>query len=48
MMILHEPNGDPEVFTGYYSCEDGGHDCWMEANGIAVKPTHWKPLPPAP
>lgn len=43
-------NGE-EVFTGYYSCADGGHDCWMEEQGMdsdRVTPTHWMPLPAAP
>lgn len=43
-------NGE-DVFAGYYSCEDGGYDCWMEDQGMGscqVWPTHWMPLPSPP
>lgn len=50
-VILYTPYTDnnTETFEGYYSCEDGGDDCWKVANtNLATNPTHWMPLPLPP
>lgn len=39
---------DAEVTMGYYSCWDGGLDCWLNMRGKIIRPTHWLPLPAPP
>ena len=46
-ILLFDPDCDPPVFEGYYSCADGGEDCWR-AKREYPDPTHWIPLPAPP
>lgn len=49
MILYQEDSGfNDDVFEGYYSCDDGGDDCWKTRDGITVYPTHYQPLPQPP
>lgn len=49
VILYYQDSGlDDDVMAGYYSCEDGGKDCWMDNYGDELKPTHWMPLPKPP
>jgi len=44
-----DENDDDVMVTGYYSCADGGDDCWKQS-GVKkqIYPTHFMPLPTPP
>lgn len=49
-ILLYVPDDDRNepVIEGYYSCEDGGQDCWLSANNEPCEPTFWIPMPQPP
>lgn len=50
-VILFCPDSafNSDVMEGYYSCADGGDDCWKRADGnFMISPTRWQPLPNPP
>lgn len=49
-IIMYWPDSgeNDDVMEGYYSCADGGKDCWMTTANVPAEPTHWMPLPEPP
>lgn len=48
LLFVPQSEENNDVMQGYYSCWDGGKDCWMSFRNEKISPTHWQPLPTLP